>query len=203
MLLFIRPVSMPFKSDLIEQLRNNKAMQIKEISEEVFCADEPLVNVSRREIEFMKQRVKNTEHKRIRLCAHMGEEDALHEMFIVLSKETYIRPAKHLGKAESLHVIEGLAQAVFLDEMGGITDVVLLGDYLSGQQFYFRIRESFYHTLLVKSDFLVFHEVTKGPFDRSDTLFPTWAPEENDIANRNIFMKHISKSVECFIQNIL
>ena len=48
-------------------------------------------------------------------------------MFIVLSKETYIRPHKHVNRIESLHVVEGKARAVFFDEIGSIIQVVPLG----------------------------------------------------------------------------
>ena len=35
------------------------------------------------------------------------------------------------------------------------------------------------HMLLIRSEFLVFHEATEGPFLREKTVFPEWAPEEN------------------------
>jgi hypothetical protein len=37
-----------------------------------------------------------------------------------------------------------------------------------------------WHTLIVRSEFLVFHETTNGPFNREDTIFPLWAPEEKE-----------------------
>lgn len=155
---------------------------LREISKEVFYTDESLANVGRGEIEFLKARVGHTGHKRIRLCVHKDVEDDLHEMFVVLSKETYIRPAKHIGKAESLHVIEGRADAVFFDEGGRITQVIPLEDYSCGQRFYYRIDQPVYHTLLVRSNHFIFHETTRGPFRRSDTVLAPWAPEEGDAA---------------------
>ena len=170
-------------------------MRIREISKEVFYADEPLVNVGRQDIEFLKARVGDTEHKRIRLCAHKDVEDDLHEMFIVLSKETYIRPAKHLGKAESLHVVEGRADAVFFDERGSITQVIPLGDYSSGLRFYYRIGEPVYHTLLIRSDPFIFHETTRGPFRRADTVFAPWAPDERDVAAVGEYMERLARII--------
>ena len=170
-------------------------MQMKQIDKEVFYADEPLVNVGRWDIEFLKARVGDTEHKRIRLCAHEDVEDDLHEMFIVLSKETYIRPAKHLGKAESLHVVEGRADAVFFDEAGSITQVIPLGDYSSGHRFYYRIDEPVYHTLLIRSDTFIFHETTRGPFRRADTVFAPWAPEKSDVAAIGEYMERLARRV--------
>ena len=168
-------------------------MRAREINKEVFYADEPLVNVGRQDIEFLKARVGDTEHKRIRLCAHKDVEDDLHEMFIVLSKETYIRPAKHLGKAESLHVVEGRADAVFFDEAGSITDVITLGDYSSGHRFYYRVAEPTYHTLLIRSDHFIFHETTRGPFRRADTVFAPWAPEGKDVVAAREYIERLAR----------
>jgi cupin fold WbuC family metalloprotein len=170
-------------------------MRVREISKEVFYADELLANVGHQDIEFLKARVGDTERKRIRLCAHKDVEDDLHEMFIVLSKETYIRPAKHLGKAESLHVVEGRADAVFFDEAGNVTDVIPLGNYSSGRRFYYRIAEPVYHTLLIRSDPFIFHETTRGPFRRSDTVFAPWAPEESDVVAVGEYMERLARKV--------
>ena len=57
---------------------------------------------------------------------HKDIKDNLHEMIIILSKETYIRPHKHLNKAESLHVIEGSADVIFFNDYGKIINCVRL-----------------------------------------------------------------------------
>ena len=75
-------------------------------------------------------------------------------------------------------------------------DVVVLGDYLTSRIFYCRINEPIYHTLLVRSDFLVFLETTIGPFDKADTIFASWAVDENDrIAAKN-FKKALSMMIK-------
>ncbi len=170
-------------------------MRMKEINKEVFSADETIVAVGQIEIDLLKKKLSDTERKRIRLCSHKDVTDKLHEMFIVLSKETYIRPHKHLNKAESLHVIEGSADAVFFDEKGNITKVMPLSDYSSGKPFYYRIEEPCYHTLCIRSDFLVFHEATQGPFQRSDTVFAPWSPAEDDNDGRAEFTRNLSDTV--------
>ncbi len=176
-------------------------MRIREINKEVFYADEPFVNLGRQEIELLKARVGDTERKRIRLCTHAGVEDDLHEMFIVLSEETYIRPAKHLGKAESLHVVEGCADAVFFDEVGNITYVIPLGDYSSRHRFYYRISEPAYHTLLIRADYVIFHETTRGPLKKSDTVFAPWAPEESDVSGTEEYMERLARAVDVFLSS--
>lgn len=155
-------------------------MKYREINKEVFYMDGPLVNVGRAEIDFLKERVSNTDKKRIRLCAHGSEGEKIQEMIILLDRETYIRPAKHIGKTESLHVIEGCADALLFDDEGEITQIISLGDYASGLELYYRLSEPVYHTLIIKSDLFIFHEVTRGPFRKTDTLLAPWAPEEGE-----------------------
>ena len=170
-------------------------IRTKAESNAVFYADEAPVSVGLEEIEFLKSHLEKTALKRVRLCAHSGVEDALHEMLIVLSKETYIRPAKHLGKAESLLVVEGFADAVFFDEHGEIERVLPLGDYASGRRFYYRISEPVYHTLLIRSETLVFHEATRGPFRSEDTVFAPWSPAEDEPAAARAYMQRLAARV--------
>lgn len=171
---------------------------MKKINNEVFYADEQIVKVGFRDIRFLKGQVADTDRKRTRLCAHRDINDVLQEMFIVLAKETYIRPHKHLNKAESLHLIEGLADVIFFDENGTITDVIPIGEYLSGCRFYYRIDKPAYHTLVIHSDVLIFHETTQGPFLRTNTVFAPWAPDENDMVAARSFTEQLSRSTEYF-----
>ena len=100
--------------------------QFKKINNEVFFTEKTITKIEDVDIKFLKANVKNTEKKRIRLCTHLSEEDKLQEMFILLSKETYIRPHKHLKKSESLHVQEGLADVVFFDDKSNITKIIFI-----------------------------------------------------------------------------
>jgi cupin fold WbuC family metalloprotein len=159
-------------------------IRIREISKEVFVTDEPIVRVSRREIEFLKERVRLAPRGRVRLCAHASNDDPLHEMMIVLSRETYIRPHKHHDKSESFHVIEGRVDLVILDDHGAVTKVLELGDLASGRSFYHRLSQPLFHTLLIRTELLVIHETTNGPFKPGDAILAPWAPEEGAAAAR-------------------
>jgi len=168
-------------------------------SPEVYTTDEPIVNLGREEIEFLTQRVRESSRKRTRLCAHKSGEDKLHEMFVVYLNETYIRPNKHLGKDESLHILEGKADFVFMDEQGKIIDVVPLGDKATGRQFYCRIPESVYHTFLMRSPRIIIHETIEGPFRRESTVFSPWSPEEGKTEEIAKFMGGLEKSAAEFL----
>lgn len=170
-------------------------MRFKQKAEEVWVTESPLTYVSAEEIRTLKERAAATAKQRMRICAHPDSSDRLHEMLIVLTGKTYIRPHKHTNKSESMHIIEGLADAVFFDDAGKVSEIISLGDYASGKPFYYRIAEPRYHTLLIRSEFLVFHETTNGPFNRADTTFAPWGPEESELASGQQFMKDLAQSI--------
>lgn len=174
-------------------------MRFDDFNEEVLFAIDSIVKIDRYEIETLKNKSVSNKRKRIRLCAHNSVEDNLHEMFIVHTKDTYVKPHKHFNKAESLHIIEGFVDVIIFDDEGTIIDVFQMGDYLSGKKFYQRISDSYYHSMIIRSEFLVFHEVTNGPFRRTDTAFPIWAPDETDENATKKFMTKLSESAIDFM----
>lgn len=170
-------------------------MQLTEVNQEVFYAQEDLTCVSAEDIAFLKKKALANDRKRIRLCSHKDVQDTLHEMLIIHMKGAYVRPHKHLNKSESLHVVEGMAEVVIFDEEGAVTDVIPVGEYSSGRKFYYRVSAPRYHTLIVHSDFFVFHETTKGPFQKSDTVFAPWAPQETDREACRAYMDKLAESL--------
>ena len=95
-------------------------------------------------------------------------------MLIVHTRECYVRPHFHIDKPESLHVIEGHADLIIFNQSGKITKVLNLSNNLNTGFVYYRIKENTIHMLIIKSDYFIFHEVTKGPFKRENTKFPSW-----------------------------
>lgn len=152
-------------------------------------AENGLVLVDRAQIEFLKTQAGRNPRHRARLCAHKDGQDRIHEMLIAVTQDGYIRPHKHLNKSESFHVIEGSAIVVYFEDAGGIAEVIYVGDAASGRAFYFRNDDGRYHTQVITSPFLVFHEATNGPFNRADTLFAPWSPEEADADGVRAFLQ--------------
>src|SRR4051812_15824469 len=83
------------------------SMAIIKFNDEVLYSDDLIVQVERPEIEQLKKAALLNPRRRIRLCAHRNVDSTLHEMLIVHTANTYVRPHKHLNKIESFHVIEG------------------------------------------------------------------------------------------------
>lgn len=163
---------------------------------EVLYSELPIITTDRADIELFKQQSTLNSRKRIRLCTHGSPDDRLHEMLIVHERSAYVRPHKHPGKTESTHIIEGLVDMVIFDDDGQITRVISMGDYASNNPFYFRMSIPVFHTLIIRSDVLVFHETTNGPFNRMDTVFPPWAPEDSDVNSVNTFMADLDDKIK-------
>ena len=151
----------------------------KKENDEVLYPTEDIIHISKEDIQNLKSLAIKNPRKRVRLCAHENPNSSLHEMFIVHMKDCYVTPHKHLGKSESMAVLEGEVDIVLFNEDGSIKRIVEMGDLNRGKLFYQRLSSPVYHTLIIRSEFLVFHEVTEGPFLREKTVFAPWAPPEN------------------------
>jgi cupin fold WbuC family metalloprotein len=152
----------------------------KEESKEVLYPQEDVVLLKSTDMVELKRLALLNPRKRVRICSHRSPGDALHEMFIVHTCDTYVRPHKHIDKAESFFILEGRVDVVLLQDDGKIREVIPMGAPESSLAFYYRLADPIFHTLLIRSDVLVFHEVTQGPFKREQTVFAEWAPADFD-----------------------
>lgn len=157
------------------------AVNVTQTHEEVLYTLDDITRVSKDDIEWLKAKALGNKRERVRLCAHRDVQDAVHEMLIVHTKGTYIRPHRHPNKSESFHIIEGSLDIVVFDDGGEVTDVINMGEYSSGAKFFWRLSKSYFHTVIPRSDIVVFHETTNGPFERATSNVPApWSPEEDD-----------------------
>jgi cupin fold WbuC family metalloprotein len=150
-----------------------------------------VVQATRQSVSALGPRAEHAPLGRARLCAHGSMSDPLHEMLIVVDRDSYIRPHRHPGKTESLHVIEGAADLVVFDDDGTVADVVPIGDYASDRVFYYRLNAPLFHTLRLRSDKLTVHETTNGPFNPSETEFAPWAAEPEETLDRELAARNL------------
>lgn len=167
----------------------------REFNESVLFVDSEVVTIGPGEINMLIEKAKHNELGRVRLCAHRHIDDRLHEMFIAIRGNSYIRPHRHVGKSESFHVINGAVDVVLFDASGRITTVNSLAAHSSHMDFYHRISDTVFHTLLVRSEYLVIHEITNGPFQKEETQYPDWAPAENDVTRSEEYLNSIKRQV--------
>lgn len=168
-------------------------MRIKKIQEGVWESSGEVATMDRQDIQFLKEQVPASPRKRARICIHRSPDAPIHEMIIALDRESYIRPHKHIGKPESFHLIEGRADAIFFDDAGAIAHVVRLA--ANESTFYHTIQGRF-HMQIVRSDVLVFHEVTSGPFRREETVYADWSPPEESPDEIGRFLANIERKLK-------
>lgn len=167
-------------------------------SKEVHVAKDPLVRFGDEETAFVKAQALASPRRRSRICAHKGSGDRLHEMLIAIAQGSYIHPHRHFDKSESFHIVEGRVDVVIMDDAGNITHVVPMGGPGSGLSYFYRSSDSLFHTLVIRSGVLVVHEVTNGPFDRSQTEQAGFAPAEEDAEAAQAYMAKLAQLVNDF-----
>jgi cupin fold WbuC family metalloprotein len=150
------------------------------MTNEISVATGGVVRVRASDLVTVVERGKASPRKRARLCTHPDSADSLHEMMICLAHGTYVRPHRHTGKSESFHIIEGELDVVLFADDGTIREVIHMRPFHTGCVFFYRLMENCFHTVLVNSPHVLFHETTNGPFDPADTEFAAWAPAEGE-----------------------
>jgi len=168
-------------------------MNYKKINDEVYYSQEAASSVGAKDMDRLKELALKNPRQRVRLCTHKGVEDKIQEMFIIHGRDVYVRPHKHLTRGESFQVLEGEVDIVLFDDAGNVTRVIEMGDPLSGKAFYFRLDDPVFHTLRIHSPVLCFKEVTSGPFNKQDTVFSPWSPEDKNTEAVAVFMKDLSR----------
>ena len=107
-----------------------------------------------------------------------------------------MRPHRHLNRTESTLILKGEVDYIVFDESGLINTVTRMSDLNSDKVFYNSLHQATYHTLLVRSEWLVFLETTNGPFDTNDTVFPSWCPEQSDSSGAIEYMDYLNREIE-------
>jgi len=161
------------------------------INSEVYHSKENFFSMTKEDINKLINLAKKTPRNRVRFCSHSSDQDTLHEMFIVHPKGAYVRPHKHINKIESMLVIDGEVDYIMFDNDGNVDEIVEMGGVESKKSFYQTIRQDKFHTLIIKSEWLVFLEITNGPFDKDNAVFADWSPEDSNISSVEVFMNNI------------
>jgi cupin fold WbuC family metalloprotein len=137
--------------------------------------------IDRSLIERITAAAKNSERKRMNHNFHGSADAAVHRFLNVLTRETWVRPHRHLSppKHESFLVLEGrIAVFVFSDD-GAVTSSWLLGEQTLGID----LPPGVWHTVVAVTETAVCYEVKPGPWDpATDKEFAPWAPDEGDPA---------------------
>jgi len=167
---------------------------IKQNDEVFYPTQDKLLSIGDDDIKYLQQMSERNSRRRARFCTHQSINDEVHEMIIFHGKGAYVRPHKHLLKTESFHLVKGRADVLVFNEDGDLKQVLNLGEYNSGNLFYYKVPDSCYHMQIFKDD-TVFHEVTKGPFQEKDTVCASWAPDEDQKLLVEQYIKELNEKV--------
>lgn len=142
--------------------------------EVLVCTDE-VVALQHSAIDELSTMAARSPKRRARICAHKSDSAGIQEMIILINRDSYISPHRHTNKCESFHLITGSADIVVFRDDGTIEKVI---PFSHDQAFFYRLDTQRYHTIVVRSENIVFHEVTNGPFVRNATEYAPFAPLE-------------------------
>jgi cupin fold WbuC family metalloprotein len=166
--------------------------RLRFVSPEVIYSDGGFLAVDASMVALLKEKAVDAPRRRCRLCFHASPDAAQQEMLIVMHRSSYVRPHRHKGKVETLTVAEGACDAVLFDAAGTVTEVVPMSAPAQGASFFYRMPEGVFHTLIFRSEWLVYIETTTGPFDRAMTEAADWAPPEADAAAGHAYLSQIA-----------
>jgi cupin fold WbuC family metalloprotein len=148
---------------------------------EVFYNEQDIVCVGPQWVEQLKAAAAASPLRRARLRLHLDNADAVQEMIIALCRDVLFRPHRHEAKSESFHMIEGDLHVLVFDDEGRVTRNVHMGPPGSGRHYCYRLCRPAWHAIVPKSEFVVFHETTMGPFRQGAAAqFAPWAPAEGE-----------------------
>ena len=114
--------------------------------------------------------------KRSRVCLHGGSGSPVQEMIIVAHHDTLIEPHRHPdNKPESYHIVEGNLLVRIYAEDGTILRNIELSDSVHPR--FYRIHGGIWHQPIPLSEWVVYHEVFTGPFEKeTDVIYASWYP---------------------------
>ena len=131
------------------------------ISREVEYNTKKIFFVDNNWIKRIKKLASKNKSKKFRTCIHHSKKDLVHEMIVVHSNKTYVRPHKHNHKAESLYVIEGKATVVTFNKHGKILNFWKIGDQKSGLPFFYKMGKNTFHTFIFHLNILFLKKLQK------------------------------------------
>lgn len=141
-------------------------------------------SVGRIDIKELKELTEKSRRNKFRLCLHKKTSDLVQEMIICTKNFVYSQPHKHPNnKSESYHIIEGSLDVIIFNDKGKVIDKIYLSSFKNkNSQFMYRLSKPYFHTMIPRSKWTIWHEVSTGPFTKKKNQFAKYAdfaPSEN------------------------
>lgn len=155
-------------------------MKLLRLSAETSFVEDPISSgMPARAVTGLINDYKKSERRRHRYCFHQSPTVDLHDIVICYDSDSYIPPNKHVGKSESLLVIDGEIDLFLFSDNGQVYDYRRLSASDCSQAFYVRIPPNTWHGLrAVGLKPCIIKETISGPYDGSTLKWASFAPSE-------------------------
>jgi cupin fold WbuC family metalloprotein len=97
-----------------------------------------------------------------RICLHTDPSELFHDMIILEKIGSYFPTHRHQGKAETIHVIEGILQISMFDNECNLTRRIRLDT--KKNSLIWRIPVGHWHLITPLTSYVIYHESKPGPF---------------------------------------
>lgn len=132
-------------------------------------------------LEAMTAKAAASPRRRTHHNLHSSPSDPVQRFVVVLQKDSYVRPHRHMTKSELCTIIRGSFEVVVFDSAGTVMERTAIGAGTPNMAF--ELPQATWHTLLPLSDGSAFVEVKEGPYDPAAAAeFAAWAPQEGSKA---------------------
>ncbi len=171
----------------------NNYFGLEQVNESLFVATNDTGFLDRDIVGWLKSKARLATNKRARICLHQSADELVHEMIIAVHKESYIPPQIHPDKVESFHLIEGQCDVVLFTPDGKVENVVKLNAATNSEcSYFYRVGAGVPHVIRIDSEFVVFHEVAKGPVTANSNQIPKWLPHFESVEKAKRWLSSLS-----------
>ncbi len=147
------------------------------------------------DIDHVSHIAKSSQRQRSNLNYH-ELSDPVQRMLNAVEPGTYVRPHRHSNppKSETFLILRGKVAALFFDEAGTLTDVIVMTPH--GKARGVDIEPGVIHSLLSLEPGSVLFESKRGPYDEAtDKDFMSFSPEEGSDRARE-YLSDLEKRVK-------
>lgn len=157
-------------------------MDVKQITPETSYIIDPIApGISKSDLNQLLQKYHASSRRRHRYCFHQSPTVDLHDIVICYDSSSYIPPNKHVGKVESLLVLQGEIDFFLFSDNGLVYDRRRLSASNDSLPFYIRVPPNTWHGLRAVGDQpCIIKETIAGPYDSSTLKWASFAPSEAD-----------------------
>ena len=139
----------------------------------------PYRSIGEQDLKKLKKFTQKEKLKKFRYCLHQNPKHLTQEMIICTKGFVYTRPHKHpKSKSESYHMLLGNMDVYLFSDKGKVIDKINLSCSkfkTKNSRSMYRINSPIFHTMVPNTKWVIWHEVTTGPFIKNSQYFSKFA----------------------------